>query len=276
MRKQILFILSFISLNVYCQKKIVVSENAISERFHENLDSLISKYNFKDLRRSDERTIRIWGNNEVLLLGKNLHYFFHTWNGHKTISRNEILKSKSNYASIFSVFSTNAYLGNTNEHRPIDAYPITVEINNSKTYKIISFYKNEQFEELIKNIKTENSIYEARKKIVENLPAGNYRIGLTTVKVDHLPENELSDFYRKIEPEIKKKLKINKSTNPTNMPLVMVNNELQFFQDLNELSLSDVLSYEIIEDNKKFLYGTRGIFGVINVTTKLGNDTQHH
>ena len=92
-------------------------------------------------------------------------------------------------------------------------------------------------------------------------------MGMTRIKIDHLPKENKSDFYKKIESEITTKLKITDKTNPTEMPLIVIDNKPHLFEDLNELKLSDVKDYEIINGNKKFIYGTSGRFGIIKVDT---------
>tara|TARA_R100000935_G_scaffold48814_2_gene73569 strand:- start:530 stop:1336 length:807 start_codon:yes stop_codon:yes gene_type:complete len=267
MRKFTLFILLIISTNIYCQKRIEISENIISKRFYENLDSLNYKYDLKDLRDSNELAIRIWKDNEVILLEENSKYIFKTSNGLKDIIEKKNFENKINNDSLYKVFETNSGFDKKNEHHYIDAFPTTIELNSPESYRIISYYKNEKLEEIIQNIRKENSINELRKEIVDNLPAGSYRMGMTSLKIDYLPKEDKSNFYKKLEPEISAKLKVSEKTNPIEMPLIIINNEPHYFEDLNNLSLSDVKDYEIINDNRKFLYGTRGKFGIIKVNT---------
>ncbi len=265
MRKLTLLFLIFFSINSYCQKQIRIPENKISQRFYENLDSLKSKYDLKDLRETDTRAIRIWSPNEIISLEENPQYIFHTDNGQKAIIKKISFPKNFNLDSLFQSFKTIS--NNKNDQIHIDAFPVTIELNNSNSYNLISFYKNEQLEEIIKTIRKENSIGELRKEIISNLPAGNYRYGMTGLKIDHLPKEDKSDFYKKIESEITKKLRVTEKTNPTEMPLIVIDNIPRFFKDLNDLTFSDVEDYEIINDNRKVLYGTRGRFGIIKVTT---------
>ncbi|MBZ9629692.1 hypothetical protein LB465_02790 [Salegentibacter sp. LM13S] len=265
MRKLTLLFLFFFSINSYCQKQIGKPENKISQRFYENLDSLKTKYDLRDLRETDTPTIRIWSPNEIISLEENPQYIFHSDNGQKAIIEKRSLPMNFNLDSLFQVFRTTSNTKNDQIH--IDAFPITIELNNSNSYNLISFYKNEQLEEIIKTIRKENSIGEVRKEIISNLPAGNYRYGMTGLKIDHLPKQDKSDFYKKIESEILKKLRVTEKNNPTEMPLIVIDNIPRFFKDLNDLTLSDVKDYEIINDNRKLIYGTRGRLGIIKVNT---------
>ena len=265
MRKLTLLFLIFFSINSFCQKQIGKPENKISQRFYENLDSLKARYSLKDLREDGNQVIRIWRQNEIISLSENPEYIFHTNNGQQEIIVKKSLAKNIDVDSIFQMFKTTR--NNKNDQVHIDAFPTTIELNNSESYDLISFYRNDQLEEIIKTIRKANSIGELRKEIVNNLPAGNYGMGMTGIKIDHLPKENKSDFYKKIESEITTKLKITDNTNPTEMPLIVIDNKPHLFEDLNELKLSDVKDYEIINGNKKFIYGTSGRFGIIKVDT---------
>ena len=266
MRKTTLLFLIFFSINSYCQKQIEISEDQISQLFYESLDSINVKYGLKDIRETDDRVIRIWNTNEIISLGEHSQYIFHIHNGEKAIVEKRNLANNFNLDSLFHSFRTKKNPKNNQIH--IDAFPKSIELNSSNRYNLFSFYRNKQLEELIRTIRKENSISELREDIIRNLPAGNYRYGVTGLNVDHLPKGDKSDFYLKLEPEIKAKLKISEKSNPTEMPLIMIDDISGFyFEDLNNLKLSDVKDYEIINDKAIVLYGTRARFGVIKVNT---------
>jgi hypothetical protein len=265
MRKLTLSFLIFFSISSYSQKQIELPENKISQRFYKNLDSLNAKYGLRDLRGTDTPTIRIWSPNEVISLEENPQYIYHTHNGQETIMEKRSFPKNFKLDSLFQLIRTTSSTRNEQIH--IDAFPITIELNNSKGYSLISFYRNEQLEEIIKTIREENSIVEVRREIISKLPAGNYRMGMTGLKIDHLPKEDKSDFYKKIEFEITKKLKVTEQTSPAEMPLIVIDNKPHFFVDLNNLKLSDVKDYEIISDDRKALYGARGRYGIIKVDT---------
>jgi len=265
MRKLTLLFSIFFSINSYCQKNIGITENKISKYFYKNLDSLNTKYDLKDLRDSENIAIRIWMRNEIISLEKNSEYIFHTSNGQKDIIEVRNLEKKTNLDSLYQLFKSNS---DFNSKLHIDAFPINIELNNSNSYDLISFQRNDQLEEIIQNIRKKHSLDELRKEIKNNLPAGNYRMGTTSLRKDYLPKGDKSDFYLKLEPEIKAKLKITEKNNPSEMPLIMIDDIPGFyFKDLNNLKLSDVKDYEVIDDKRKFVYGTRGRFGIIKVNT---------
>jgi len=265
MRKITLFILTFFSINSYCQKQIEITDNKISKSFYKDLDSLNIKHDLNDLRENKNLAIRIWSENEIISLEENSEYIFHTSNGRKEIIEKRNLRKITNLDSLFQLFKK---IRNTKNNKIyIDVFPVAIELNNSNSYDLISFYKNDKLEEIIKTIRKENSIDELKKEIISNLPAGNYRMGMTGLKIDHLPKKYKSDFLKKIISDITKELKVTEQTNPREMPLIIINNKPHFFQDLNELTLSDVKDYEIINDKRKVLYGTNGRFGVIKVNT---------
>jgi len=265
MRKLTLLFLTFFSINSYCQKHIGNPENKISQRFYEDLDSLKVKYDLKDLKEYDNQVIRIWSPNEIISLEENPQYIFYTHNGEKAFIEKRSFAKNFNLDSLYQLIKTARNTNNDKTH--IDAFPITIELNNSDSYNLISFYKNDQLEEIIRTIRKENSIGELRKEIIRNLPAGNYKYGMKGLKIDQLPKEGKSDFYLKLEPEIREKLNITENTNPTEMPLIVIDNKPHFFEDLNNLTLSNVKDYEIINDKKKLIYGSRASNGVIKVTT---------
>jgi len=269
MKKLALFILILFHFNSYSQKNISIPENQITQRFYENLDSLLLKYDIEDLRKSDNQAIRIWKNNEVILLGEKALYTFHTKSDKKIIVRKKEFENKSDTETKSQLIRNSVNWKNNNGMYQIDAFPITIEQNNGNNYNVISFYKNEQLEKIIREIKKENSINEFRDKIIKNLPPGIYKIGMTTVRIDHFPQGEKSTFYKKILPELEDKLKISQDSDPTQMPLILVNDELQYFESLNSLNEDSIFDYKIIEDGiGSALYGSSGRFGVIKVITK--------
>ncbi len=219
------------------------------------------------MRKSDKQAIRIWKTNEIILLENDASYTFHSRSNKETVIEKERFKSNSDISSKFQLIQNNIDWKNNNGKYRIDAFPITIELNNKDNYKVISFYKNEQLEKIIQNIWRENSLDKLRKNIIEKLPSGNYHLGMTALKIDHLPEQEKSDFYKKIESEIARKLKVTEDTNPTEMPLIVINDKPKFFKDLNDLELSDVEGFEIINDRRKTIYGTHAQFGIIKVNT---------
>ena len=260
----LLFLLS-LSVNSYCQKNIGITENKISKYFYKNLDSLNAKYDLKDLRESENIAIRIWLRNEIISLEKNSEYIFYTSNGQKDFIEVRNLEKKTNLDSLYHLFKSSS---NFKNKLHIDAFPIKIELSNSNSYDLISFQRNDQLEEIIQNIRKKHSLDELRNEIKNNLPAGNYRMGTTSLRKDYLPKEDKSDFYLKLEPEIKAKLKISEKSNPTEMPLIIIDDIPGFyFEDLNNLKLSDVKDYEIINDKAKVLYGTRARFGIIKVNT---------
>ena len=268
MTKTVLLFLCFITLNLYSQKTISISKDEVSEQFYKNLDSSIEKYNLKDLRKSEDKTIRIWKGNEILTLGKDPNYLFHIKNEKQEVKEKKQIAQISNFDSIFNEIDKNVESYERYDQFQIDAFPTVIEINNSSSYRLISFYKNEKFEELIKKIREQDEIEKLSEKIINELPSGRYSIGITTIKIDHLINENQSAFYQKILPEMEQKLGVDKETDPTEMPLILINNKPKYFKNLNELKIKDVQKYEIINDNRKSIYGTYGDFGVIKIDTK--------
>ncbi|MDN3593460.1 hypothetical protein [Zunongwangia endophytica] len=267
MKTLILVTFSLIFFTSIAQQKTNKFENEISHNFYKNLDSLIAKYNIEDIREDKSQAIRIWKSNEIILLKeKEAIYTFHTSNSKKEIIKQKKFRSESDLKSEFELIEKILDSNQDNKYA-IDAFPIIIELKNSKRYRIISFNRNANLEEILETIKIENSINKVKKEIIHTLPAGNYRIGMSSLKLDYIPRKNKSNFYRKLEPEIKSILKINNKTEPTKMPLVLINNKIKYFGDLNNLKISDVENYKIISDNSKILYGENGKYGVIKVTT---------
>lgn len=267
MRKLTFIVLILLSVNSYCQKDIDIPENKLSERFYEDLDSLTAKYDLKDLRESKDQAIRIWTRNEIILLGENSEYIFHTDIGEKGITKKRNFNKVTNLDSIFQLFKTLNDENAIYDQYQIDEFPIAIELNTSQNYELISFYTNDQLEEIIQIIRKENSINELRKELINKLPPGEYQIGMTSIRVDTFPKGEKSDFYKKIVKEIKTKLNIDEKTDPRKMPMILINNKPNYFEDLNLLTISNILNYEIINDTRKSIYGINGKFGVIIINT---------
>ena len=269
MQKTILLLFIFLSFSSYAQKNISLPDNRISERFYQNLDSAISEYDLEDLRKSNKTVVRIWRQNEIINISENSSYIFHAMKNGERITEKKPITISIDPASLFEKFINQADLFYKNDKRPIDGFPTTVELNKENNYQVISFYRNPKLEKIISEINKEISLPELKKEIVKDLPPGNYTIGMSNIRIDHLNDmEEKSDFFKKIFPEIRQKLNINRETPPTKMPLVIINNEQKFLKDLNDLSEAQVQSYEIIDDKRKSIYGARGYFGVITVTTK--------
>ncbi len=269
MQKTILILLILLPLSSFTQKNIGLPDNQISERFYQNMNSAISLYDLDDLRKSNKTVVRIWRQNEIITIGENSNYIFHARkNGEKITERRPIAIS-IDPSSLFEKFINQVDLFYKNDKRPIDGFPTTVELNKGNNYQVISFFKNPKLEEIISKIMEQGSLTELKREIIKDLPAGNYTIGMVNIRIDHLSTIEKkSDFFVKIIPQIKQQLNINEDTPPTKMPLVIINNEQKFLKDLGDLSEVQVQNYEIIDDERKSIYGTRGHFGVILVTTK--------
>jgi len=241
-----------------------MTENKISLYFYNNLDSLNAKYDLQDLRKTEGIKIRIWRENEIITLGENSEYLFHISDGQNNIIEKRNLAQITDLDSLYRLYNSRKEVDNKLH---IDAYPIKIELSDSKNYDLVTFQRDEQLEELIQTIVKNYTINSLREEIIYNLPSGNYSRSMIGLKIDHLPKEDKSDFYLKLEPEIKAKLNINEKTLPTEMPLIVIDNKPHFFENLNNLTLSDVKDYEIINDNKKWIYGSRASNGVIKVTT---------
>lgn len=264
MRKITFIFLICFSINSYCQKEIEITENKISRHFYKNLDSLNATYDLQDLRKTEGVKIRIWRENEIITLGKNSEYLFYISDGQNNIIEKRNLAPITDLDSLYRLYKSRKEVDN---QLHIDAFPIKIELSDSKNYDLITFQRDDQLEELIQAILKKYTINALRKEIIFNLPPGNYRRSMVGLKIDHLPKEEKSDFYLKLEPEIKAKLNVTDKTLPTEMPLILINNKPHFFEDLNELTLSNVEDYEIVNDKMEVLYGTRARFGIIKVKT---------
>jgi len=199
MRKITFIFLICFSINSYCQKEIEITENKISQHFYRNLDSLYTKYDLQDLRKTDGVKIRIWRENEIITLEKDSEYLFYTSNEQKDFIEVRNLEKKTNLDSLYHLFKSSS---NFKNKLHIDAFPIKIELSNSNSYDLISFQRNDHLEEIIQNIRKKHSLDELKNEIQNNLPAGNYRMGTTSLRKDYLPKEDKSDFYLKLEPEI--------------------------------------------------------------------------
>jgi len=264
MRKLLLFILILFSVNSYCQKNIEITDNKISKNFYEDLNSLLAKYDLKDLRKSEDLAIRIWRQNEIISLDENSEYIFHKSNGQEEIIEKRSLDKINNLDSLYHLIESK---GDLNTELHIDAYPIKIELSNVNSYKLISFQKNEALEEIVQTFREYHSLDVLKEEIINNLPEGNYGMRSNRFRKDYLPKEDKSDIYLKLEPEIRRKLCITEQTNPTEMPLIIIDNTPSSFEDLNNLEVSEVKEYEIINDKRKSIYGARGSFGIIKINT---------
>ncbi|GEM_PF-5967763 len=263
MRIYTTILLSFVTNFVLAQNLIEISNDKYTSEFYKNLGLNLKKYELDSVQNSNEKIIRIWKGQEVYTLTKNSNY--------QRIFTNELNGLSYIYKKAFIETVDNIDIGQIKDldvFYPIDCFPIAIEIVENNHYFVKVVGCNKEISSII------NSIYNKEinndiQKFIWNLPSGEYRDYMTTFTINQpiISDSDKTNLYKKIESELRdKNIEIE---DPTKQPLIIINSETAYFEDINNISESKLKSYKILDkEEKRFLYGTKGNYGVILIETK--------
>jgi hypothetical protein len=272
MKNTLLVLSLLITVNSYCQKQLVVTDNKPSHIFHKDLNEKLSHLNLEDLRVSEDKKIRIWRQNEILTFGDSVEITYYVSQGEKTISETYTLQKNFNLDSLQARISGLNFFKNKEERSKIDEYPLTIEINTSEAYHQFSGYGSKELNEIVLDSYEQFSSKSLRNRFVNHLPRGNYRIGMGVISVDHLigDAEEKTDFYKKVIQDAESELQISQETLATEFPMIYINEKPANFKSINLLNTSTIESYRILPETPtiRAIYGEKGRNGVILINTK--------
>ena len=284
--KQILTILILIFLlhPSFGQKRLDIPKTQVIESFIETLPKNLEELELKDLRKStDSLNIRIWQTHEVFTINYNDSIF----SDYKIYTTNDKLVFKSFYISeniskniIDSLIDKKIINLKNDNFRGIDGSFIIIEISTKSNYKIVSFWspnaeRSSDCKSVVQILSFLDKAIDTRNlqnEFMNSLPPGNYRWGMTSIRIDRLIDNDVAktDFYYKAEEKMKKELNITDKTNHWDYPLILVNNKQAMISDLNKYNDKEIAKFEILkpDNNLVAIYGTNGSNGIVIVETK--------
>lgn len=285
--KQILTILILMLLfnPLFGQKHLDVPKTQAIGSFIEKLPQNLEKLELKDLRTSkDSLNIRIWQTHEVFTLNRD---YDSTLSDYKIYTANKELVFKSfNFAENISQNILDSLLDakimtlKNENYRGIDGSLVFIEISTKSNYKVISYWSPNL--ERSNDCKTvvqildmlDNSIDSKKLKnnFLNSLPSGNYRWGITSIRIDRFLNKDItkSNFYSQAEEKIRMELHITDKTNHWDYPLILIDNKPANISDLNKYKNKQVSNFEVIKTDNDLIaiYGTSGSNGVIIIETK--------
>lgn len=284
--KQILTItlLIFLLNPTFGQKHLDIPETQVIESFIEALPQNIKEFELKDLRKSvDSLNVRIWQDHEVFTL----NYKDSISSDYKIYTVNDELVFKSfNFSKNISKKIMDSLLDakiknlKNEKYRGIDGSFVFIEISTRNKYKVVGYWspRAERSNDcktvvqilgmLDKSIDSRN----LRNEFLNTLPSGDYRWGMTSIKIDRFLDKDISksDFYSKAEGKIKMELGISEDTNHWDYPLILVNAKPAMISDLNKYKSRQVAKIEVLkpDNNLIAIYGTNGSNGIVIIETK--------
>ncbi|WP_196887310.1 hypothetical protein [Aureivirga sp. CE67] len=269
--KFLLTMLILLVLNsVYSQNKIEVNDDKYSMFFYESLRMDLANDSIKNIENSTEKIIRIWRGHQMFSFSqKNCIYSRKFINS----KNNKIYFYKQSLDITIDTISINliksikpkVYLG-------CIFTAIEIVENNHYFFKSIgckNFINSLIFE--IYNEKIKSNI----ENYIQNLPSGVYKkerssIGLVVNQPIKDVNNQSSFYKRTVKLLSENNIKID---DPLKQPLILINSQQSFFEDVNELNEKDVKSVRVFDKSKDSTYtrvfsGDSGKNGVLIIKTK--------
>jgi len=283
--KQILTVLIlFFFQPSFGQKQLDVPKTQVIGSFIETLPKNLKELELKDLRvSSDSLNIRIWQSHEVFTL----NYSDYASADYKIYTRNDELIFKSfNFPDSISknimdsLFVANIMNLKNENYKGIDGSFVFIEISTYSKYKVVSYWStnSDRTDDCKTDFQILSMLDEAidtrklRNEFLNSVPSGNYRWGMTSIRIDRFLDKDVSttDFYSRVEKEMEQELNITNKTNHWDYPLILVNNKPAMISDLNKYKYKEIAKFEILkpDNNLIALYGTNGSNGVVLIETK--------
>lgn len=246
---------------VLAQNNIEIYNDKPTIDFYENLGESLKRYKLDSIQNSNEKIIRLWQGQEVYTIKETSVYhrrFTNFLNDTSYIYEKRI--SKINYNPNVD------QVKNLEQSYIIDCFPIAIEIVENKNYFVKVVGCNNGINSIIGSIYS-REVSKDIQEFIWNLPSGQYANYLTSFTINQpiKKDTDKTKFYKKVESElIKKNISI---IDPTNQPLIIINSETAYFEDINKLDEATVKSFKVLGNEYSALYGTRAQFGVIIIET---------
>ncbi|MBD0401164.1 hypothetical protein [Flammeovirga sp. EKP202] len=268
---------------VYGQKSVDIPQTKVVEVFMDKLPSKLEAFNLKDLRSSgDAFNVRIWQQHSIFTLNdaqtSSSEYKLHT-TSHSPVYTTTAFSNELT-ADLIAFFKSSEVMQLQNDNtRGIDGSFVYIEIATKEKYKVVSYWspkasRNKDCKSvvaLLDNLYSKVNYDDLVHTFLNSLEPGGYTWGMSTLRIDRFlgDDIEKTDFYNKVEGDIKEQLSVSSTTNRWEYPLVMINGELSKIADLNQYSLEEVKKFDIMKSNAglQAIYGTSAKHGVVILDT---------
>ncbi|MDW7694432.1 hypothetical protein R9C00_06755 [Flammeovirgaceae bacterium SG7u.111] len=270
------------------QKEMDIPQNNVNTKgFAERLPETLQLYDLEDLRYSpDSLGIRIWKQHSIFTLqlddSISCEYKIHTKKSSKPISSTTSFPQSISQPLLEAIMAQSIWELEDDDYRGIDGSFVYFEIATPASYKVLSIWSGrlrstqngELATQLLNLVNTTLETNKLTSIFLDSLSPGCYRWGMSGICIDKFLGNEVqkTDFYSYAENRIKSELNITEDTGHYNYPIVIINNKPAKLSDLNQYSMKDMKSLDILsEDNgvpALAIYGTRAKNGVVVLTTK--------
>ncbi|KXX70599.1 hypothetical protein, partial [Flammeovirga sp. SJP92] len=228
--KRSLFVILFFSLThlLSAQKVALIPGSQQIREFMEHLPEELEKKELIDLRLlDDEFNIRIWQPHAIFSLhfkgGKaNSNYKVFATGGEAKVHTHFIEEDLSQ-TFYDSLMGWNIMDIHSESRRANDIFPVIVEFSTTTQYRVNYVWSPQRSRTantkkvlaIIGFLSERMGVTEIISEYKNNLPAGQYKWGKVDLDIDCFLDESVSktDFYIKIEKEIKEKLIVNSETN---------------------------------------------------------------
>ena len=278
------FLFSLINIS-YGQKIIEIPKNDIVENFVNQLPENLTKYGLDDLRNSSgSLDIRIWRTSDIFTLSSgdslSCNYKIHIENDKPLVTSSDFSENTS-WNILDSLISYRIMELQDEPYRGIDGSFVFFEISTTDKYRIFSYWspqllsRSEDCKSVVQILNTLDRALNTKKirdEFLNSLEPGEYRWGMSNIRVDRLLNEEIAktDFYLIAENRIKKELNIAYGTSHLEYPLVIINGKPASIASLNQYSEKDIVSFNVLKPGNPaiVIYGTNGSNGVVKLETK--------
>lgn len=288
MRSFLILFFCLIPLIGNCKKVIEIPQNRTDSLQFNYIQKSLEIYDLDDLTLSeDSLRMRIW-------MGDNIAELKVT----ETFSANLILSIRSDKQStpILKAHSFDSAIAerlcdslihegilNLKEDRNhgIDGYYYLFEISTPDKYRLYSYWSpwtnrsesNSNIVPILSHISTLLDIRGYQQDFYDGLESGIYHKGMSGFRKDQFLADSIkkSSLYEYIEERMRTELQMSEQTDYLKYPLLVVDNQIVFLSDINNLEYTQVKKITILASDdisRTALYGTSGANGVIIIDTK--------
>lgn len=180
--KKLILALLFTSTAAIAQTNVEVYNDSYSQYYFKNLDSKLTDFNVPVLGNEEEKTLRIWRENELFVLGNKSSYYVSSYKDKLT---GFVYKFKYKLDKISLQDITIDNLKELENYYDIESKPIMVELFDDHKYFTRVFSINAVINQKISSLLRSDLI--VKKDLFEKqLPGGTYQVGskILTIEVD--------------------------------------------------------------------------------------------